>query len=232
MSILNELLDAIEVHRASHHTVFEALARCKLPPEKLARFLHEMGAFCEASRQGGEMAKTLWQAGLVKASETVEAIIASEAGHGEQFAQMARILLHGSPYTARNWADFRSALVSAETIRAQTSFLERQNTSLESALFSLGVLLVVELAANRQIIPGEVHAFTGCGHYGLHIGQVPYLAEHAGEGGAEHDHERAILEAVASVYEVGQLRTVRAGCEEFLDVLAAFYDRLLAIVVE
>ena len=218
------------------HGVFTRLAACKMPPEKLALYLLEMGAFCEASRSGGSIAQELRSRGWRKSADMVDAIFTSEARHGEDYAQMAKLLLREEAHLvtpfSNFWAENAGFATSRETRNVCSQFWLRQHR--EHALYSLGVLLVVEMAAHRQIIPGQVAAFIDSGFYGLTLSEVTYLNVHAGEHGAEHAHEQAVIDLLASLGSVNprDWSEINRGSREFLTALNGFYNRLEACITQ
>ncbi len=231
--MVDRMLEVIAAHPASRHGVFTRLAERKLPPETLARFLREMGAFCAASRPAGNVLEQLGANGLASASDLAREIFASEAGHGTGFAEMAQLLLNGSGFETQDWCQFDDRSVTPETRMATHVFRMREGASLAHALYSLGVMLPLEMAAHRQIIPGEVDAFIERGHYGLTLDRVGYLAEHAGEQGAERIHEDTIITLLRDIrLTPDQEAEVMRGCTEFLDALQGFYDALDRLITE
>jgi hypothetical protein len=217
--MLTRLQPLIRAHRALQHPVFRTLAATKHPPEKLAAFLREMGAFCQATRNGGNVAEMLHAADRSRAATLFGTIILSEAGHGKHFADMAVKLLAGTPYATEDWLRFPHP--SAITAAACAVFGQRDVMDVRGAYTALGATLVLETVAHEQIIPGEVSAFIDSGYYGLTLADVPYLAE--------HEHAEHIEEAILSLPDDGKILTsVTIGCVRALGVLVAFYDRLQA----
>jgi hypothetical protein len=146
---------------------------------------------------------------------------------------MARLLLQGSPYADEDWRFLPASRASTAVQKAANIFDIRCGTTNLEILYSLGALLPLEMAAHRQIIPGEVTAFVTSGHYGLTLSDIPYLAEHAGECGAEHLHENAITVLINSLdvdHDPEFEDKVMHGCREFLDALEGFYDSLKRII--
>jgi hypothetical protein len=228
--MIERLIGLFETHAVGQHTVFSRLTAHKLSDVTLASFLGEMGAFCQASRLGGKLTDVLTALGLAAQAALIADIIRSEEGHGDDFAAMAKLLLRGTVYAERDWADCGHCKW-AETTAAVAAFARRECHEPADALWSLGTMFTVELAAHRQIIPGEVAAFVTSGFYGLDLHEIRYLDEHAGEKGAEHDHEDKIVQVVASLpYNNVMRQMVERGVTEFLDILAAFYNRLQVII--
>lgn len=187
-----------------------------------------MGAFCEASRQQGNLVLAMREMGLTTHAEMVEKILESEAGHGDDFAAMSRSLLDGSKFGDGWYGDFNKKYdqLAPETRLAYGMFELRKLMNPDAVHFNLGVMLVVELAANRRIIPGEVRAFIDSGFYGHYqLDDITYLERHAGENGAEHNHEKDICSVIAML-EWKDYDAVNRGVEQFLECLEVFYDRL------
>lgn len=138
----------------------------------------------------------------------------------------------GLEYCLADWSLFDEGVLSDETRAACDLFRRRDVRTTDEALYSLGAMLPLEMAAHRQIIPGEVAAFATGGRYGLALSDIPYLAEHFGEYGVEHAHEETILSLIAGArLTPDQQARVLRGCIEFLDVLESFYgalDRVIA----
>jgi hypothetical protein len=177
------------------------------------------------------MAKLLTRNGFVSEAKLVEEIFQSEAGHGTSYAQMARRLLKGSGYVAYNWQHFDHRVISKETRLAVWLFQNRDRETLAGTMYSLGVMLPLELAVHRQIIPGEVDAFVKRGYYGVALNDLAYLAEHAGDSGAEHQHEDTIVKLLRGIrVTTNQKAEIVRGCREFLDALQGFYDALERII--
>ena len=141
--------------------VFDRLAERPLLPDRMAAYLLEMGAFCAAARSPGWVVRTLSEGGFEEQGRVVEEIFASETGHGEAFADMARMLLRGSSQADGEWSRFDESRLQEGTRRAIEVLRYRENDDLSDALYSVGGLLTLEIAANRRIIPGQVAARLG-----------------------------------------------------------------------
>jgi hypothetical protein len=227
--MIRQLLDLIEDHPALRHGMFAKLAERKLPPRTLADFLRLMGAVCEASRPGLSLGDTLRQVGFPNQADQVVIIFESEDGHEHGFEEMAQILLARSPEANKRFIYFTWFQTPALD-EVRRIFARRGESSREAALYSLGVMLVVEMVAHRQVIPAEVAAFVDSGHYGFRP-SIPYLAEHAGEDGAEIQHELTIIAIIRSFedrtdFSEADWVSVRDGCEAILAAFAAWYDEL------
>lgn len=228
---VNRFIYIVKSHRAFNHPLWGKLASQKLTPRRLADFLTQMGAFCEASRQHGFLVEAMKAMKLTVPAEMVQRILDSEVGHDVDFARMSRQLLTGSKFTDCWHGDFikKYDQLVPEVRLAYSMFTLRQLTSRDATLFNLGVMFVVELAAHQHIIPGEVAAFIDSGFYGLKLDDVRYLKDHAGEHGAEHDHEQTICTVIVNL-EYKDSDAVDRGVNQFLECLEKFYDRLEMLI--
>ena len=223
--MLSKLRDFIENHSVmSIDGVFAKMAKRKLVPSILADFMCQTGAVCEASRPGLSLGASLRQLGFVSQADQVELIFCSEAGHEYGYDDMTKSFLVGSSEVSRSYKDF-DWLRTPAVERVRAVFARRAEVSREAVLYSLGVILVVEIFAHRRFIPAMVAASR---QYGLVPEEIPYLAEHAGEGGAEFQHELTIIALLGSFeglpeFSEGDWQLVCNGCES---ILAAFADWL------
>ncbi len=229
--MINQLLALTEQHPALRHEVFAKLAERKFPPPILAAFLSRTGAVCEASRPGLKLGNTLRQVGFPNQADQVETIFESEDGHEHGFEDMAKDFLAGSPEANKRFIYFTWFQTPALD-EVRRIFGRRGENSREAALFSLGVMLVVEIFAHRRFIPAMVAASR---QYGLEPENIPYLKEHAGEDGAEIEHERTIIALLSSFEEATDFSeadwdSVRNGCETILAAFAAWQDELKRIL--
>lgn len=235
--MITELLTTIEGHRALRHTVFTTLAARKYPPDVLTRYLVNMATFCAASRWHGRMVDILDRDGCTAERDAVAKILASEDGHEEQLQTMGNALLGGEFTEQLNHIDEEDLYdrITDGMNDVIGTLTHRDADNLNDVLTALGGMLVVEIAANRQIIPGQVVAFIDSGFYGLTLDDVPYLNEHSGEHGVEHGHEAAMIALVGGILQkTGECHPqgdyVLHGAVEMLDSLAHFYDDLEAIL--
>ena len=218
---------------AFFHPVFAALAEQKVPREKLTKYLRLMGWFCELSRSPGRIAEQLRNMGFPEQAIEIDAIFQSEAGHGREFALMVIDLLELSEDRQDEWDCFvQMTDVPIRARKVAWQLAERGLIMTRGELGeALGVMLVVELAANRAIIPGQVKAFDESGFYVLTVGGSAYLDAHIGEDGAEHDHEERMIRIVTGLQGVDGIREgIERGVIRFLPALNGFYSDLHAAI--
>lgn len=225
-----KILSDIEAHPALRHTVFQTLAARMYPPEVLTNYLVNMATFCAASRWPGTMFQEFDAVKCRHACDAIDKILASEQGHEAQLQAMGALLIgstHLEPLNRLDEDDIYERITDG-THDAIGTLTLRETDSWDDALYALGGMLAVEIVANRQIIPGQVAAFIDSDFYGLTLDDVPYLKEHAGEHGAEHDHEATMITVVGNFLPDDQAR-VAEGATEMLNSLEGFYDDLEAI---
>ena len=118
--------------------------------------------------------------------------------------------------------------LTLQAARAIAVFERRALSDRESTLRNLGTALALEIISNRQLIPGEKHCLVDSGLYGatLEDPEMHYLLEHYGEAGAEEQHERNALAAVASVLGHDSGALLLEGANDFLEALAGLWDVL------
>ncbi len=228
---MQSFLALVADHPATHHPVFTELAKRPLAPQRLAAFLAEMGAFCQLSREAGTIAERLRLCQLPDEANLIEAIFQSEQGHDLSFAEMVVRLLPEEDVSTWLWCHSDSLAISA----IRDLCRQRQNVATNALPLSLTGVLVVERHANSLIIPGEVAAFIDSGHYGsLTLADIPYLAAHAGDDGAEHAHERAIIKVMTTVSMVRPdwQGEIEEGVTTWLKVMNRVYDQLMVIIQE
>lgn len=225
---MDQLIARIVNHSAFSHPVFAALAERKIPHNNLAAYLRLMGAFCEASRSPGRISEQLLEAGYPELADEVDAIFASESGHAREFALMVKDLLQLSDGILGHWENFARATLSSGGWVATSFLAEREAITSRHKLGEvLGMMLVVEMAAHRTIIPAQVKAFDESGLYPLTVGGSSYLDAHSGEDGAEHDHEARMTRVIASLQDSDVIWAgVEMGVTRFLWALNVFYDDL------
>ena len=240
-------------HRAFSHPVFAHWAERKPGYATAGAVLRQIGEFCAATRPCGMIPAGLRELQLGTEARIVEEISTSEDGHTIAFQRMAGYLLRetdaeggmrieedprhidrgliwlsGAKLGSEPDFDRETGLLS-ET-RALTSSIRSSRAILEEITVArnVGAMAVIEMLANRHIIPGMVAAFLDSGHYRARIehSDMGYLAEHAGEDGAELQHETDILRVVAATLASRCGWAVFQGSRSLLPKIATFYDAL------
>lgn len=243
--MIDKILAEIKGHSVQEHGVFTALKARKHPPNVLTRYFIQMATFCDAAREQGQMPLLLDQHGFDIGWRTVMDVLGSQRNHEEQLQEMADILIHGGPCDdaltvtflsdTDEWSQLTDGTIETIHVLCLRS-IGRYDDATQSERFNdtlraLGGMLVVEIAMNRQIIPGEVAAFVDSGFYGLALSDVAYLNEHAGEQGAEHNHEQRIITMFRRMeLNSNQWQLVHDGCVQMLGALQHFYDDLEKIL--
>ena len=256
-STVNDLVDRIRGHRAYQHPIFEHWAQ--VPPDSVAvgALFHQIRSFCDATRPGGKFPEALAVHALSAESVLLQEIIESEENHGPELATMAGYIvnraagrtvfadLYDQETVEQGLQKFSDQLLGnlpgydpktgllAQTRRARAVFDGRQQVDKQSTLRNLGVTLALEMISNRHLIPGEKTALVDAGTYQVSLDdtEMHYLLEHWGEIGAEQQHEKNAVEAVASVLNADTEALIRSGLDEFLDALTALWDMLDAALL-
>src|SRR4051812_6348793 len=115
-----------------------------------------------------------------------------------------------------------------QTRKAIQVFDRRKRADRESTVRNLGSALALEMISNGQLIPGEKHALVDSGLYGATLDdpEMHYLLEHYGEIGAEQQHEKNAVTAVAAVLNDETRPLIMEGVDDFLDSLVSLWDLL------
>ncbi|MCI0586466.1 MAG: hypothetical protein L0323_06465 [Planctomycetes bacterium] len=249
---IEDLVARIRGHRCYDHPIFRDWADVAPGPETVGALFHQIQKFCASTRPGGSFPQALEAHGLAKQGRLLAEIVESESDHGPHLATMAGHIVNRSAGDAvcpdlsdqaaveaklKAFSDrLLGALpgydpVSGLTIQARRAiavFDRRKRTDRESTLRNLGTALALEMISNQHLIPGEKHCLVDKGIYGVRMqdAEMHYLEEHWGEIGAEHQHERNAIEAVAGVLDASTERTIVEGADEFLHALSALWDVL------
>jgi hypothetical protein len=252
MSTIDQLVADIRDHRCYSHPVFEDWAANRPSPDVLAALFHQIQKFCASTRPGWNFPDALAQHDLLRQSELLTEIVESEADHGPELARMAGFIVNqasGKPVNpdVYNQDDVEARLkeqsdrllgslpgysqedgLTVQARRAIAVFDRRKLTDLEATYRNLGTALALEMISNNHLIPGEKTCLVDSGTYGASLDQpeMHYLLEHWGEVGAEQQHEKNAVEAVASVLNDKTEPLIRQGAMEFLNSLAALWDLL------
>jgi hypothetical protein len=120
-----------------------------------------------------------------------------------------------------------------QTRRAIEVFERRKRTDRDTTIRNLGTALALEMISNGQLIPGEKHCLIDSGLYGAHMTdpEMHYLLEHYGEIGAEQQHEKNAVTAVAAVLDDETEPLIMEGVNDFLDALVSLWDLLDAALL-
>ncbi|QDU65462.1 hypothetical protein [Engelhardtia mirabilis] len=252
MRSIDDLLALVRSHRCFQHPVFEHWAQVAPQPEVIGALFHQIQKFCASTRPGGEFPAALEQLGLDSESRLMHEIVESEEDHGPELATMAGYIVNRAAGAStcpdlsdqqaveavlKNYSDkLLGSLpgydpesgLTAQARRAIEVFERRFDPSRETTFKNLGTALALEIISNRHLIPGEKHCLIDSGLYGasLEDTDMHYLLEHWGEAGAEQQHERNAVEAVASVIDEETEPLVVQGMYDFLDSLTALWDVL------
>lgn len=258
-STVNELVEKIKTHRTYSHPFFQNWARAKPDAHVVGALFHQIQNFCASTRPGGAFPDALKEHGLLKQSQLLNEIVESEDGHGPELATMAGYVVNqaaGKPVCRdlynqqaveaqlKEFSDQifggvegyeKVAGLTPQTRRAIGVFDYRNRSDLSSTYRNLGAALALEIISNRHLIPGEKHCLIDSKLYqaDLHTPEMHYLLEHWGEVGAEQQHEKNAIEAVASAFDNPKhAKSAVTGAEDFLDSLEAFWDSLDSALVQ
>jgi len=254
----SELVDRIKAHRLFSHPMFDHWAQSAPPPEVLGAMFHQIQCFCASTRPGLNFPTGLRSIGLERASELIEAIVASESGHGPELATMAAYVINqiadrpvfsdlydqaAIESTLKKFSDdimgglpgYDQATGLTTQARTAIGVFEKRNLSdADSTLTSLGASLALEIVSNQHLIPGEKASLVDSGLYGVSLEEeaMHYLAEHWGECGAEQQHEKNVIEAIDAVMTPENEELIFNGAFNFLESLARLWDIIDASLLQ
>jgi hypothetical protein len=249
---VDQLVHRVKSHRCYSHPVFENWARVQPAPEVVGALFHQIQKFCASTRPGWNFPEALKGIGLEAQSALMQEIVESEADHGPELATMAGHILNRAAgrkmvedlydqaaveARLKEFSDQllgtlpgydRESGLSVQARRAIAVFERRKRTDPASAYRNLGTALALEIISNRQLIPGEKYCLVDSGIYEVSLDdpEMHYLLEHWGEVGAEQQHEKNAVEAVAPALASDCAELVVEGADEFLDSLANLWDLL------
>jgi hypothetical protein len=252
MLTVETLTDRVLNHRVYDHAVFTHWAATPPDAPATAALFHQIQKFCASTRPGLGFPEGLARLGLDEQRRLLEEIVASESGHGPELATMAgHIVNRAAPEPVfadvedqaavegglRSWSDqLLGSLPGYDraeglTVQARTAigvFERRAATDAETTYRNLGTALALEIISNQSLIPGEKRAIIDSGNYGVTLDdpELHYLAEHWGECGAEQQHEKNVMEAVAGAIDTGTEPAISAGVDDFVETLANLWDVL------
>jgi hypothetical protein len=249
---IDDMLGYIRNHRCFTHPIFKNWAAVNPPSEVVGALFHQIQTFCASTRPGWSLPQALQKHGLTKQSQLLEEIVESESDHGPELAKMAGFLvnrranrvvcsnLDDAPAVERQLRVDSDRILGSlpgydpvtglmrQTRKAIQVFDGRKRTDRESTLRNLGSALALEMISNGQLIPGEKHALIDSGLYGATMDdpEMHYLLEHYGEIGAEQQHEKNAVAAVAAVLNDETRPLIMEGVDDFLDSLVSLWDLL------
>ena len=249
---IEEIVSYIRNHRCYTHPIFHNWAVVNPEPKVVGALFHQIQRFCASTRPGGNFPEAVKELGLQQESALLQEIVESEEDHGPHLATMAGFILNRTSKSQicldlydrqavesklKAYSDEllgtlpgydHDSGLTTQTRRGIAVFDRRQSTDRDSTFRNLGTALALEMISNRQLIPGEKHCLIDSGLYGASMDdpEMHYLAEHWGEIGAEQQHEKNAVAAVASVLNEETEPLIMEGAKEFLDSLANLWDIL------
>lgn len=250
--LIDDVVEYVRNHRCYDHPIFLNWAAVRPAPDAVGALFHQIQKFCAATRPGWNFPEALKKLGLAGESALLQEIVESEEDHGPQLATMAGFILNCAAErticpdlynraaveaTLKDYSDNllgtlpgydKSSGLTIQARKAIAVFDRRKLTDRESTLRNLGTALALEMISNRQLIPGEKYCLLDSEIYGASMDQAEmhYLVEHWGEIGAEQQHEKNAIKAVASVLNEETERLIMQGVDEFLNSLANLWDVL------
>jgi hypothetical protein len=254
---VNELIEYIRTHRCFKHPIFKNWAAVNPAPEVVSALFHQIQCFCASTRPGWNFPEALAAHGLARQSQLLEEIVESESGHGPELARMAGYIVNRRAQRAvcpdlEDQAavedqlrkdsdrilgtlpgyDFETGLMR-QTRMAIEVFERRKATDRDTTIRNLGTALALEMISNGQLIPGEKHCLVDSGLYNVRMSdpEMHYLLEHFGEIGAEQQHEKNAVAAVAAVLDDQTEALIMEGIDDFLAALVSLWDLLDAALL-
>jgi hypothetical protein len=252
MLTVEVLTDRVLNHRVYDHAVFTHWADSPPGAPATAAMFHQIQKFCASTRPGLGFSEGLARIGLDEQRRLIDEIVASESGHGPELATMAghvvnRIGPEPVFVDVNDQAAVEGGLRASSdqllgslpgydrteglTVQARTAigvFERRALTDPEATYRNLGTALALEIISNQSLIPGEKRAIVDSGNYGVTLDdpELHYLAEHWGECGAEQQHEKNVIEAVAGAIDPTTAPLISAGVDDFIQSVANLWDLL------
>lgn len=257
MKTINDVIKYIRDHRCFNHPIFKNWAAVNPAPEVVGALFHQIQNFCASTRPGWRLPEALAVHGLTRQSRLLEEIVESESNHGPELATMAGYIVNqrAGRTVHSNLAD-QAAVESKlkqdsdrilgmlpgydrvtglmrQTHRAIEVFDRRKEMDRDTTVRNLGVALALEMISNGHLIPGEKHCLVDSGLYGARMDdpEMHYLLEHFGEIGAEQQHEKNAVAAVAAVLNGQTEALIMEGVDEFLNALVSLWDLLDAALL-
>jgi hypothetical protein len=255
---IDEIVEFIRNHRCYSHPIFNNWADVNPPTEVVGALFHQIQRFCASTRPGENFPTAVKNLGLSNESSLLQEIVESEEDHGPHLATMAGFImnrtappgifadLYDRDAVESKLKEYSDQLLGSlpgyqqesglttQCRRARAVFDGRKRTDAESTYRNLGTALALEIISNRQLIPGEKHCLIDSGLYAAKMDdpEMHYLLEHWGEIGAEQQHEKNAIAAVASVLNESTEPLIMQGVTEFLDSLTSLWDVLDAALLQ
>jgi hypothetical protein len=255
---IDEIVEYIRNHRCYTHPIFHNWAAVNPEPQVVGALFHQIQRFCASTRPGWNFPKAVKELGLQQESALLQEIVESEEDHGPHLATMAGFILNRTSKSEicpdlydqqdvegrlKAYSDEllgslpgydRDSGLTTQTRRGIAVFNRRKSMDRDSTFRNLGSALALEMISNQQLIPGEKHCLVDSGLYGVNMDdpEMHYLAEHWGEIGAEQQHEKNAIAAVASVLNDETEPLIMEGVKDFLDSLAHLWDVLDSALLE
>ena len=255
---IDEIVGYIRNHRCYSHPIFHNWATMDPPTEVVGALFHQIQRFCASTRPGENFPTAVKNLGLLNESSLLQEIVESEEDHGPHLATMAGYIMNRTAPTKlfgdlydrdavesklKEYSDkllgslpgyHKESGLTTQCRRARAVFDGRKRTDRDSTYRNLGTALALEIISNRQLIPGEKHCLIDSGLYSATINdpEMHYLLEHWGEIGAEQQHEKNAIAAVASVLNESTEPLIMEGVTDFLDSLVSLWDVLDAALLQ
>ncbi|MDP2374361.1 hypothetical protein [Reyranella sp.] len=244
------LVKRIKVDRCFSHPIFDNWAMSNPDPLTIAALFHQLQLFCSSTRQGWHFPTALKDLGLSVQGKLMTEIVDSESNHGSALAMMAGHIVNRSARRTicpnigdqkaveRQLKEFSDSIfanspgynrdtgLTGQARQAVAVFERRKLSDRRSTYKNLGTTLALELVANQILIPGMKVCLVDSSLYGVTLDEpeMHYLLEHWGEIGAEQQHERKAVAAVATALNESTQADIVAGIDEFLVSLVRLLD--------
>jgi len=254
----NELVAYVRAHRCYSHPIFHNWVATNPDTEVVGALFHQINCFCASTRPGWNFPTAVKDLGLFEESDLLQEIVESEEDHGSLLLTMVAYILnrsakfdlcpdiHDGAAIEKKLKAYSDKILgslpgydpesglTAQTQRAMAVFDRRKNVDRNSVFRNLGTALALEIISNRQLIPGEKHCLIDSRLYGAEMTdpEMHYLVEHWGEIGAEQQHEKNAIAAVASVLNEDTKDLIFEGVEDFLESLLKMWDLLDCALLE
>ena len=255
---IDEIVEYTRGHRCYSHPIFNNWAKVNPPTEVVGALFHQIQRFCASTRPGGNFPTAVKDLGLLEESSLLQEIVESEEDHGPHLATMAGFIVNQKAKSTvcpdlydreavesklKEYSDqllgslpgyHMDSGLTTQCRQARAVFDRRNHTDVDSTFRNLGTALALEMISNGHLIPGEKHCLVDSGLYDVKMSdpEMHYLVEHWGEIGAEQQHEKNAIAAVAATLNESNEALVMEGAKDFLDSLEKFWDILDAALLE
>jgi hypothetical protein len=249
---MQDIIDYIHNHRCFSHPIFDNWAAVRPDVDTVGALFHQIQKFCASTRPGWSFAEALAKHGMPEQSKLIQEIVDSENGHGPELATMAGYILNktsrrqicpdvdNQEAVEAKLRDYSDKLLASlpgydhgeglaiQTRQAISVFEGRKKADRESTIRNLGAAIALEMVSNGHLIPGEKRCLVDSGIYMVSMNdrEMHYLVEHYGEIGAEQQHEKNAIAAVAAILNDETEPLIMEGVRNFLDSLERFWDFL------